>query len=344
VDLQDATHRTLLLGLKPSRTYHFRISATVGETLAASRDYEFTTGPVPTTIVPYQSFTPLDAAAREPGFIVYTYWFGEEDNTAFIVDRDGDLVWWYEADQRALARATISADGKSVWLIHTSHSGAPLERTSIDGLEHQAYAGTHGSHDVTAVSGSTMAYIDSGEADCESVYEIEPSGMTREVFESEGLFDPAVCHINAVRYWKDRDVYTVSDRYDDLLVVNHSGGVEWRLSEHVAGGNAAWGGAQHGHQLLSDGVLIYANEGGGDDVSAAIEYSFTGEERMRYAPGYFSLHLGNVQRLPGGNTLVTFSNDSIMQEVDAAEKPVLEIQGDGSYFGYPEWRASLYAE
>jgi hypothetical protein len=344
VDVTEAANRTLLLGLKPSRTYHFRISATYGKKHKLSQDYELTTGPVPASIVPYQSFTPLDDAARERGFIVLTYWSGTQDNTVYVIDGDGEVVWWYQSDETSVARATISADGKNVWLVHTRHSGDALERISIDGLDHQRYPSAIGSHDITAVSGSTMAFIEYGEPDCDSIFEIEPSGEMREVFESEGLFDPALCHGNAVHYWKARDVYTFSDRYDDLLIVNRAGAVDWRLSEHVPGGNAAWGGAQHGHQLLADSVLIFANAGGGESASAAIEYSLEGQELMRYAPGYYSLHLGNVQRLPLGNTLVTFSNASVMQELDAAGKPVLEIHGDGSYFGYPEWRASLYAE
>ncbi len=49
--------------------------------------------------------------------------------------------------------------------------------------------------------------------------------------------------------------------------------------------------------------------------------------------------LGDVQRLPGGNTLVTYSTDGTIVELDSNWN---EVQSFSSRFGYSNWRATLY--
>jgi hypothetical protein len=78
-------------------------------------------------------------------------------------------------------------------------------------------------------------------------------------------------------------------------------------------------------------------------ASTAVEYTLEGgEEILNFDSGDFSANLGDVQRLPGGNTLVTYSNASIIKEIDASGSVVLEIDGGGSAFGYTLWTPSLY--
>ena len=150
------------------------------------------------------------------------------------------------------------------------------------------------------------------------------------------------CHGNALRYSKKENVFTFSDHLQDVLVVDRAGAVQWRLSERVTGGNAAWGRAQHGHQLLDDGILIFANNAAGMNASAVVEYALDGSERRRFASGGYTANLGDVQRLPAGNTLITYSNQSLIQEVDATGKVVLEIKVAGSSLAYSLWLPDLY--
>jgi hypothetical protein len=251
-------------------------------------------------------------------------------------------VWWYESGVNGIARARMSADGKNMWIVIANNNGSSLERISMDTLEGQTYNQTTASHDITPASGETMAFLDYGENDCDSIFEIDPSGATTEVFESEGIVQSMGCHSNAVRYSQSEDVYTFSDVNQDILGITRAGVVAWRLSEIVSGGRATWGGTNHGHHLLSDSILIFANNGGDGDVSAAIEYTLAGEEIFRYESGDNTQNLGDVQRLPGGNSLVTFSNDGVIHEVDAEANLVLDIDSGGQAFGYALWRASLY--
>jgi hypothetical protein len=73
VDLQATDFRTLLLGMKPDREYHFRVVADVDGTRYASDDYTVETGP-PTTLIQLGSFDVVDQGAQERGFIVTSYW------------------------------------------------------------------------------------------------------------------------------------------------------------------------------------------------------------------------------------------------------------------------------
>jgi hypothetical protein len=341
VDLAEMSYRTLLLGMKPASTYHFRISATAGSTNYVSGDYTLQTGAA-TTAVQIASFRETNATARKRGFIVTSYWNGNGSAVPFILDADGAIVWWATSGPSGIARASMSADGKNMWLISANNNGAPLMRVRMDGLERQTYSSTTGSHDITPVSGATMAYLDYSESDCNSIFEIDPSGTTREIWDSQGVVAASGCHGNALRYSQAENVYTFSDVRQDIFVVSRAGALQWRLSERTTGGNTAWGGTNHGHQLLDASILVFANVGGGQGASDFVEYNLMGQQIQRYPGGGFSANLGDVQRLPGGNTLITYSNDSLIREIDAQRNVVLDIDGGSSRFGYALWRETLY--
>lgn len=350
VDLTAEGYRTLLLGMKPAKTYHFRVVVSDGTSSKASSDYTLDTLAM-TTQIEIDSFEVLDEAAREPGFTVASYWSGTDSSVAYILDKDGEIVWAYDTGiTGGIARASISDDGKNLWVISASNSGTTLSRVGMDGLGAETYAATVGSHDITPVSGSKMAFIEYGESDCNSIFEIDPSGTTKEVWDSQDVQAEGGgrCHGNALRYSATEGVYTFSDVSTDIFQLSAEGQLGWKLTEKVPEGNAAWDGVQHGHHLLEDSILIFSNGGSKttSGASAAIEYALAdGSELWRYegAAGEKSQNLGDVQRLPGGNTLVTFSNDSIVHEVTPDKKVVVKWKGMlGTRLGYSEWRPDLY--
>jgi hypothetical protein len=63
-------------------------------------------------------------------------------------------------------------------------------------------------------------------------------------------------------------------------------------------------------------------------------------EVWSYAGDYASPTLGDAQRLPNGNTLVTYSNRGIIQEVDGDKHLVRELST--ATLGYVEHRPTLY--
>ncbi len=342
VDLTEAGFRTLLLGMKPNSDYHFRVVATTATGTFSSADNTVRTGGA-TNLVTLDDFNPINEAARERGFIISELFqsgmsMGNSGAIAFVIDPDGEIVWWYQSSTlNSLARARMSADGKNMWLISSGLNGAAIERVTMDTLDSQIYD-VVGSHDITPVTGSKMAYLDYGGNDCDNIVEIDPSGTTVDIFESSTV-SSGQCHSNSLRYSATEDVYTFSDHMIDVYIVNRSGQVDWRLSDRV-GPNSTWGGQQHGVHLLDDSIIIFANQGDGSNASI-IEYGLDGTERMRYNGGARTSNLGDVQRLPGGNTLVTYSTSNEIHEIDASGNAVLTID-TGSTIGYSEWRPTLY--
>lgn len=349
VDLGQMDYRTLLLGMKPDTTYHFRVVASDGATNYGSEDQTVTTGAAP-SFDPLTNFTVQNPDAVVKGFFVTAFARGSDTSTAFIFDTDGDLVWWYTfssggGGMSGITRARMSADGQSMWAVRESLQGAPLERVTMDGLTPQTYSSVVASHDITAVSGETMAYLEYGESDCDSIFEIDNAGNTQEIFESTNVTGTAgsisSCHGNAVRYSMAEDAYTFSDFRQDVAVVTRSGELMWKLTDVVSGGNASWGGGQHGHQLLDNSLLIFANDGAGNGSSAAIEYGLDGSLIKQFNSAGHATNFGDVQRLSNGNTIITYSTDGLIQEVDADDNVVLEASA-GSGFGYVSFRDSLY--
>ena len=341
VDLNEDNYRTLLLGLKPTTIYHFRIVAQTDAGALASEDFTLETGEA-TDLVDFSSIE-IDEMSHERGFIVSSFWRGDGSSVIFILDADGEIVWWYDTGMNGVARARMSADGKNMWMISPDNQGAPVERVSLDTLDSERYDGVIGSHDLTAVSGATMALLEYGEIDCDSIFEIEPDGVAREVWDSQEVAS-GMCHGNALRYSKTEDAYTFSDVSTDIWVISRSGEFKWSLADKVDGGVSAWGGANHGHHLLNDTLVIFANRGAGNMASTVVEYDLTGNEIFNYNGGQFSANLGDVQRLPGGNTLVTYSNDGVIHEITPDKELVMKITSSGQSFGYALWLDSLYGE
>jgi hypothetical protein len=50
--------------------------------------------------------------------------------------------------------------------------------------------------------------------------------------------------------------------------------------------------------------------------------------------------LGDVQRLPNGNTLITYSTGGTILEVDSSWNTVQTLKATS--FGYTDWRGTLY--
>lgn len=341
VDLAQADYRTLLLGMKPATAYHFRVVASDGSKQYASDDYTIQTGAA-TTAVKIGKFDIKQEMGRERGFIVLSYWGGTGSSVAFILDADGDIVWAYDLGMSGgIARARMSYDGHDLWAVTADNSGQSIRRVGMDGMNAQTYSSTKSSHDIAAVSGSTMAYLDYS-VSCNDITEIDPSGTTKKVFTASGTFGNQ-CHGNALRYSEDEDEFTFSVVDKDVIRVSRAGQKTWSLTTTVMGGNSTWGGVNHGNHLLADSILIFANKGGANGSSAMIEYDFTGKEISSYEAGVTSANLGDVQRLPGGNTLVDFSNANVVHEVDSTGTLLVEITGaSGTKFGYATWRPTLY--
>ena len=113
VDLGRPNYRTLLLGLKQSHDYTFHIEATRDGATCVSADYALpTTGSFPDARPVTVDVVQPDQ--REPGFIV-TSSGTSLPNSAFIIDADGDIVWYADGP---LNTTRAQMDYATVPLLH----------------------------------------------------------------------------------------------------------------------------------------------------------------------------------------------------------------------------------
>ncbi len=365
-DTKDADHKTILLGMKPDSTVHFRIVANAEGRTYRSGDHTVKTGRLAAGL-PSKTVSNLQPNALEGGYLVTCSFGGDY---AFILDADGDYVWWYNpsGDINDWVRARLTADGKSMLIANGNVPGpdnGTLVKVSMDGMEETVYPLSSRHHDVTVLPDSDVIvyfeYEESGKGRCDRLMEMHPDGSTREVFKVRDHFPQYTtgsewCHSNAVSYVPREDAYYLSvlDFNAVLKIDRETGELLW-----VFGGDdsdfpgVSWN-AQHQHHVLEDSILIFNNRGseansGFNTPSRALEFSLdetkmTASQIWEYDSGTLnSMAMGDVKRMPNGNTLVVFSTSGVLQEVDAEGELLREISfGAGGAVGYIEWREKLY--
>jgi hypothetical protein len=374
--------RTLLLGMKGSKTYSFHIKVSNGTTSCTSQDYMITTGAVPSAVGRITRTTGPSVAMQDNGFIVASSGLaggigggfgggtgGGSTSYAYIIDQDGDIVWFAPAPATC-SRAKMSYDGQYMWMVelnvdNMTKDGGELRRITMDGLTStgsiKGMANCH--HDVTILPdgrAACMSWIQQSGDQPSDLLETDFQGNITKVVTvdssiylgGQGLGGGAgTFHANSIHYHQKDDSYTVGDRNPNLFVkLSHAGKVLWQFGGSCASAPAApncvegtWK-VNHGHDMQDDGTFLFFNNGQ-SGASTAFFYkltetgTFAANMTGKYSPGTTSSVLGDVQRLPNGNTLVTFSTASVIHEIDPSNNVVQQISGPG---GYAEWRETLY--
>jgi hypothetical protein len=367
VALGDPSHRTLLLGMKAARPYTFRVVATDGATTCTSADFTFTTGPLPSNAPVITK--PVSGVGGAQGFIVTTTGLdlgnlSAGQPNAYIFDTDGDVVWWSSSmlkDTNGISRAHMSWDGSQMWVM-TTGLGKVIS-ISMDGITTTDHSTElrYADHDLVVLPEGGIATIfhPRGTSGQYSFVEWKPDGTVVTVVADLGtLYDPGSFHPNAVHYYPADDSYTLSDAAGSLFVkFKRSGELVWQLGgsnplgkSFTLVGLGAWD-INHGHHLTADGHFLFFNNNGAG-ASAG-----TGQETIRdlvldeakgtatetwdyHFSGAGSPYLGDVERLPDGDALVTYSMSGLIQEVNPSGSVVQSWKG--TTFGYSDFRTSLY--
>jgi len=235
--------------------------------------------------------------------------------------------------------------------------GGALRRVGMDGMgAENATAPASCHHDIAVLPGGILGLlVNTQEASRPSdLVERSADGTLRTVvrLDSKVYKSASSFHANAIRYHAADDTYTVGDRDARLLVkLTRQGKLLWQLGGDCTGAPAPKcasnvpGGSTHGHHFLDTGNLLVFKNGTPAQIA---EYmlvegatSLTASTAWSYqATGADSELLGDVQRLPSGNTLITFSTDGSIREVSPSGAVVQTI--DANYFGYSNYRESLY--
>lgn len=370
VDLSTQPYHTLLLGMKPSKTYHYRLVAQSAAGTCLGPDATLATGPIANGLAQIQVAT-ANASALFGGFLLSGQFVtngGATGAPAFILDADGDYVWWYNTGSD-VASARMSYDGAHIWLNSVNVGGAGnaanVHRVSMDGLTDEdlsaQFAGQN--HQMAVLPDETIAFNASGSNNCDDIKERRSDGTVTTIVNARTAHGgTGACHVNNVEYSKDDDTLLFSDLDNqDITKVTRTGQVVWVLNGvgNMFTGDA-WKGGQHGIHVLSPtdllifnnnsaGAIVGGQSGGGTgDGSIALEMTLdltamSAHQAWSYkaSPGIQNDVEGDLQRLPNGNTVIAYSTKGVLLEIDA-QGTVLQTLTFKTSFGYIEKRAVLY--
>lgn len=360
--------RATLWGLRANTEYHFRVTFGAGERGCNGEDRVFTTGAPPES-VPKPRVQVASEEATAPGFLVTSVQgAGGAGSGSYMViyDHHGEPVWWYESPFAGLVtRTRLSWDTKYVFGRDgnpSARAGGSVVRVSIDGSQAERLDVDTGHHDMAATPDNGILFLVGGGRDgCSRIQKWSEAAGLADFYDLRDAFgamfkagnDP--CHCNSIQYNQLDASVTVSCLTQNAFVkLSSTAELIWVLGgnngqSHFTG-DVGWN-RQHGHHLLSeDRILFFNNNGAGDATSSsslAVELQLdasngTATRVWEYDGGETSQTLGDVQRLPNGNTLVTYSNAGLVHEVDSAKSRV-QTWDFGGGVGYAEHRPSSSA-
>lgn len=364
IDLDEPTRPTLLLGMAESTLYHYRVVVRTGKAECETSDRTILTGPAPNDLRRPVVSSGSSKKKRASGFIVNGTYQG---GWLYIIDERGEIVWFHESPFNDPTRVRFSWDGRFIWTRdgnpHAQFSAGKIARIALDGtsIDVADVPGSH--HDLTVLPDGSIAYLKLlGEESCDGVFLHEPGSFDfssdRLLFDLGQAFQLSSgqlgkkCHANSLHYHHFDHSITVGDLKNDAYVkISLNGNLLWILggaNSYFEGQGAIWS-RQHGHHLVApDRLLFFNNRAVGMDsriteVTLDLETMSATFGRFFYeTKGVSSQFLGDVQRLPNGNTLVTYSSQGLTHEVDSTGELIQSIQLPGSTAGYTEFRSSLY--
>jgi hypothetical protein len=356
-------NRTLLLGMKPATEYHYRVVATGPSGTCTGPDQTITTGARANGLPTLDVRTTTTAAELSGGFLLTGQYLGSGGSgaPAYIVDADGDIVWWFVTGQANVTSARMSYDGKHMWIQNANvpeSQGAEVHRVSMDGMTDEDLTSDFegANHQFTVLPDETVVFYAYSENDCDDIKERSPDGTVRTLVnsgEAQGVDAP--CHVNHIEYSPEDDTLVFSDLdHDSITKIRRNGEVVWVLGGPASDftGEAQTWSRQHGIDVLGLDRFVFFNNGamGSASGSLAIEIlldldAMTASRPWTYTavPSIANLVMGDVQRMDNGNTIVAYSTQGVVHEVDANGQLLQEVTWPlGGAFGYIVKHATLY--
>ncbi|MEP6653295.1 MAG: aryl-sulfate sulfotransferase [Myxococcales bacterium] len=365
VDLAEKDYRTLLLGMKTSKPYHYRVvSKDDAGRECSGADGTLMTGALANGLAKIK-ITTMNQSKLAGGFLTlgqYVSNAGVTGAPAYILDADGEYVWWY-APGGDVTGARMSHDGKHMWInsANVPKGTTRVHRVSMDGMtdENLSTEFSGQNHQITVLPDGTVAFYAYSSGACDDIKERAPDGTVKTIVNA-GTAQGAsgACHINTIQYSRADDTLVFSDLdHQTVTKVTRDGKMVWVLNSSSSQFKGdTWKGGQHGvHVLGIDSLLIFNNNssgmsGGANNGSIVYEVKLdltaktvTLPWMYKATPGIQNDIMGDIQRLPNGNTVVGYSTQGVLNEVDATGSVLQQLSWPaGATFGYIEKRPTLY--
>ena len=372
VDLTQPSYRTLLLGMKSSHLYHYRITATNANGDCQSPDYTIMTGPLANGLVK-PTVTNDDVAALAGGFLITGQYVANSNGSgpAFILDADGDIVWWFNIEDYVTG-AVMDYAGTHMWINNhpPNLADARVHRVTMDGMVDEDLTSQMPrlSHQLTVLPDETVAFYadDGGTEGCSDIKERAPDGTVRTLVNSQtALGTTGQCHVNDIQYSPEDDTLVFSDHIHCSVakIKRTDGSTVWILNGSTATFTGdVWLGSEHGiHVQGLDDFLIFNNNSrsvagttipvsrGTGDGSWVIEIKLDLDAKTVKTVWSYKANgnayptdvMGDVQRLWNGNLVVAFGGKGVIQEIDPGGT-VLQEMKTTTNFGYIQKRRTLY--
>ncbi len=356
VELSGPKFRTLLLGMKGNRKYFSRIVAEGNGHICTSSDSVFETRPVggSTPLVEREVF---DESGLAGGFLILAGGVsgaGVGRTPTTIIDSEADVVWWASAPP-STSRARMSWEGNEMYNLSLNLNGNQGEFTgmTMDGLGQFVLPAAlqDAQFDFTVAPGGVVTAI-VFDSECGAVRRFTPGGEVETLVENLALLYTTgqQCRPNSIAYQPWSDTYTLSDSEAGLFVqFDRDGQLLWQFGGSEPHGDFFqvsddWQG-NWGHQLLEDGHLLFISNSNATQQSFVYEYllddsSWSASRTWLYEGDRFTSVLGDVQRLPNGNTLITYSALGEIHEVSPTGNVVQILRTTN--LGYVMHRPTLY--
>jgi hypothetical protein len=304
----------------------------------------------------------MTATGLYGGFLITGQYQGSTTGgaPAYILDADGEYVWWFRTGQMNVTGVRMSYDGKYMWInaANVPEGQATVYRVSMDGMtsENLSSSFTGQNHSLTVLPDETVAFYAYGSNGCDDIKERSAAGMVRTIANSQTAQGTSgACHVNGIEYSQEDDTLVFSDLdHDTITKVRRSNGeTVWVLGGTNSDFTGAMWDRQHGIDVLGVDRLLFFNNGpmgGGGSGSVAIEIllNISGGSATRpwtytAMPGIANQIMGDVQRMENGNTIIAYSTQGVLHEVNAMGQLLQEWEWpSGGAYGYIQKRKTLY--
>src|SRR4029079_683474 len=197
----------------------------------------------------------------------YTMNAGAAGAPAYILDADGDYVWWFNIN-RDVTGARLSYDATHMWInsANVPSGMARVHRVTLDGMTDEDLSSqfTGLNHQLTVLPDETVAFYAYGANGCDDVKERAPDGTVKTVAGSKTvlLSHASMCHLNNIQYSMEDDSLVFSNLQSSQIakVKRSDGSMVWIMNGSTATiTGATWTGGNHGIHLLDVNRLLIFN-------------------------------------------------------------------------------------